>query len=125
MITLFSRIIQPGLLGLTKTDLRNIGREAIKEAGLSWHRRYKSFHFQIFAFQKYSYRRRTKKYEQRKRRDHPEANGRPLVFTGNSERSAMAANAVTAIATSFDRSGSGAMCTSTRRRSTGSDWQPK
>jgi len=103
MISLFSRIIRPGLLGLSKTDLRNIGRAAIAEAGYSWHRRYKSFHFQIFAFAKYGYRKRTKKYEQRKKREHPEAQGRPLVFSGNSERSAMASNIVRAAATSFDR----------------------
>lgn len=102
MITLFARIVKPGLLGLGKQDLRDCGREAIRAAGFEWHRRYKSFHFQRFAFAKYGYERRSYAYEARKRREHPEAQGRPLVFTGDSERSAMASNTVVATAASWE-----------------------
>lgn len=103
MIRLFARVVQPGLLGLGKRDLQACGRESIRECGLMWHARYKGFHFQRFAFAKYGYKRRTKAYERRKQKEHPEAQGRPLVFTGDSERSAMAQNAVVATAKSWEQ----------------------
>ena len=99
-------IIRPGLFGLTKSDLRAIGRKAIENIGLMWHYKYKAFHFKSFAAAKYGYSPRSPKYRNAefafgKRRN----NGppRPLVFTGESERLAMASNTVRAKATSFDK----------------------
>jgi hypothetical protein len=106
--------VKPGILGLGKNDLRECGRESMRETGLEWHRRYKGFHFQIFAFAKYGYQRRSKAYERRKEREHPEAVGRPLVFSGDSEQSAMASNVVVARAKSrwpnFFAAGSSGAC---------------
>ena len=99
-----ARIVKPGLLGLGKRDLQAVGRTAIAEAGLYWHRNYKKHHFQNYAVQKYAYRRRGVKYQQLKQRLHPEAQGRPLVFSGESERLAMASQKVEATATSWERS---------------------
>jgi hypothetical protein len=98
-----ARIVKPGILGLKKRDLQDCGRTGIHAAGLLWHRQYKKHHFQKYAFAKYRYRRRSKAYERRKHREHPEAEGRPLVFTGESERRAMSAEVVHATATSWDR----------------------
>lgn len=95
-------IVKPGLWGLGKQELRNAGREAIEYAGLYWHEHYKAFHFQKFAYAKYGYQRRTAKYERSKQKLHPEAEGRPNVFTGESERSAMASNKVRATAKSWE-----------------------
>lgn len=103
MISLFAKIVRPGLMGLGRRDLQACGRDGIRDAGLLWHRKYKGFHFQRFAFAKYGYKRRSKKYEQQKQRAHPEAEGRPLVFTGDSERSARAGNTVHARAPSWER----------------------
>lgn len=95
-------IVKPGLWGLTRRDLRDAGRDAIEVAGDYWHARFKKLHFAEFAAAKYGYKRRTAAYQDRKDREHPEANGRPLVFTGESERRAMASVAVHATAKSFD-----------------------
>ena len=97
-----AKIVNPGMLGLTKTDLRTAGREGIGAAGDYWHRHYKKHHFQKYAFAKYAYKRRSKSYERRKQREHPEANGRPLVWSGESERRAMASETVHAKAKSFE-----------------------
>jgi len=94
-------IVKPGLWGLTKRDLRDAGRVAIKAAGDYWHRQFKKNHFQAFAAAKYGYKRRTWRYEERKMREHPESQGRPLVFTGESERRAMASDTVNATAKSY------------------------
>jgi hypothetical protein len=96
-------IKEPKLWGLTKTDMRNAGRVAIEAAGKLWHAVFKRRHFQLEAFDLYRYRRRSKKHEAIKARIHPEAGGRPLVFTGGSEQLAMSQDNVTAKARSFDR----------------------
>lgn len=95
-------IVKPGLWGLTKKDLRDAGRVAIGEAGDYWHAKFKKHHFQTYAYAKYGYEPRTYAYRRRKDREHPEAQGRPLVWTGESERRAMASDAVHATAKSFD-----------------------
>jgi hypothetical protein len=96
-------IVKPGLWGLRKSDLRDIGRDAIEAAGKLWHYLFKRRHFTHEAFDLYRYSRRSRKYEARKAKFHPDADGRPLVFTGESERLAMAANVVIAKATTFDK----------------------
>lgn len=98
-----ARIVKPGFMGLKKRQLQACGRTAIAAAALYWHQHYKGFHFQHFAFQKYAYKRRSPRYQRRKKLEHPEAMGRPLVFSGDSERQAMAAERVEASATTFDR----------------------
>lgn len=98
-----ARIVKPGYLGLGRRQLQGCGRAAIAAAALYWHQHYKGFHFQSFAFQKYAYRKRSTGYQRLKKREHPEAHGRPLVFSGESERLAMASEKVDAAATSFDR----------------------
>jgi hypothetical protein len=95
-------IVKPGLWGLTKKDLRDAGREAIQYAGLYWHEHYKGLHFQVFAIPKYGYQRNTHDYERRKKREHPEAGGRPMVYSGESERRAMASDKVRATAKSWE-----------------------
>ena len=95
-------IIRPGIWGLTKKDLRDAGRIAIKFTGDVWQSTYKKLHFAKFAAAKYGYKPRTHAYERRKMREHPESEGRPLVFTGVSERRAMASDRVVATAKSFD-----------------------
>ncbi len=96
-------IIAPGLWGLNKSAFRKIGRDAIAAAGLLWHTSFKRRHFQAEAFDLYGYKQRSKKWEARKAKVHPESAGRPLVFTGESEQLAMAQNRVDARATSFDQ----------------------
>jgi len=99
-------IIRPGLLGITKADMRDAGRAAMKLAGWMWHRKFKGLHFQAFAGAKYSYAPRSPRYAKKeyafgkKRAPGPP---RPLVFTGQSEKLAMASNKVNARATSFDK----------------------
>lgn len=88
---------------MSKSDFRDIGRQAIARAGFFWHVNFKSLHFQKIAFERYGYKARSKKWEAKKQREHPEAEGRPLVFTGESERAAMGANKVDANATTFDK----------------------
>lgn len=95
-------IVAPGLWGLSKGDFRKIGREAIEASGKYWHYFYKRKHFQLEAFELYRYHRRTQKYEKAKAKKHPEAGGRPLVFSGVSEELAMSANRVSARATTFE-----------------------
>lgn len=99
-------IIRPGLLGITKADMRGAGRAAMKLAGWMWHSRYKGFHFQTFAGPKYGYAPRSPRYANKeyafgkKRAAGPP---RPLVFSGTSEKLAMASNKVNARATSFEK----------------------
>lgn len=100
---LSAEITRPGYLGLTKNDFREVGRRAMRAVGAYWHQHFKMLHFQKFAFGRYHYRRRTKPYEARKARLHPEAEGRPLVFSGESERQARAASRVKAVAGSYER----------------------
>ncbi len=96
-------IIRPGIWGLTKKDLRDAGREAMRPPLVRWHNDYKPLHFQKFAVAKYGYKPNTAAYERRKRKEHPEAQGRPMVWTGDSERRALASKGVTVSATSFER----------------------
>lgn len=96
-------IVKPGLWGLSKSDYRDIGRNAIEAAGLLWHTKFKPLHFQLEAFERYAYRRRSKKWEAQKAKIHPEAGGRPLVYSGQSEQLAKAANRIVARATTFDK----------------------
>jgi hypothetical protein len=103
MALLRGTMVRIGIYGLQKRDYQNIGRVAIKAAGDWWHARYKNSHFQLFAFGRYGYRKRTAAWEAKKAAEHPEAGGRPLVFTGNSERDAMSASEVRATATAHDR----------------------
>jgi len=95
-------IAKPGLWGLTKNDLRDAGRDAIYLTGVWWHENLKHHHFQIYAFGRYGYKPRAPPYERRKEQEHPEAEGRPNVWTGDSERSAMAGNKVLATARSWE-----------------------
>lgn len=95
-------IVRPGLWGLSRKDLQNIGRSAIEAAGLYWHANFKAKHFQLEAFERYGYKPRSKAWEAEKARVHPEANGRPLVFSGESEQLAMAQNRVKATAKNFE-----------------------
>lgn len=95
-------IVAPGLWGLNKSDFRKIGSAAIEAAGLYWHAHFKALHFQKEAFQRYGYKPRSKKWEAEKARVHPEAAGRPLVFSGESEQLAMAQNRVRATAKNFE-----------------------
>lgn len=88
---------------LSRREMQRIGREAIEASGKLWHYLYKRLHFQMEAFDRYGYRRRTSKWEAIKAKKHPEAGGRPLVFTGESERLAMSQNRVVARAPSWDR----------------------
>jgi hypothetical protein len=96
-------IVKPGLWGLSKKDIRDAGRHGILCAGLYWHDHMKRHHFQLYAFGKYNYKPRAPVYERRKDREHPEAQGRPLVFGGDSERSAMASRTVKATAKSWEQ----------------------
>ncbi len=91
----------PYLLG--KREMQKIGRDAIEAAGKYWHYKFKRRHFQLEAFDLYKYKTRTAKWEAIKKRIHPEAGGRPLVFSGESERLAMSSNRVDARAPSFDK----------------------
>lgn len=93
-----AKIIRPGLWGLTAADLRDVGRQAIARTGFFWHVNFKPLHYQMSAFGKYGYRLRSRKWEARKAHQHPEAEGRPLVFTGESERAVLGANRVEATA---------------------------
>jgi len=96
-------IIKPGVWGLTRTDLRTAGREAMREPLMLWHRRMKGLHFQKFAVAKYGYKPNDPAYEKRKKKEHPEANGRPMVWTGDSENRAMASDGIKVAAGSFER----------------------
>jgi hypothetical protein len=73
---LSARITEPKLWGLTKRDMQDAGRSAIEAAGKLWHDKIKRRHFLKEAVEMYGYRPRTKSYEQKKQREHPEA-GRP------------------------------------------------
>jgi len=95
-------IVKPGLWGLTKKDLRDAGRVAIRACGDYWHQKFKKHHFQTYAYARYGYKPRTEAYRRRKHHEHPEAEGRPLVWTGDSERRAMASQAVVATAKSWE-----------------------
>lgn len=96
-------LVQPGMWGMTKSSLRTVGREAIRTTGLFWHANFKWLHFQKLAFERYGFKQPSPKYAALKERQHPEAEGRPLVFTGESERDAMAANKVDATASSYEK----------------------
>lgn len=99
-------IIRVGLFGITKADMRDAGRAAMRLAGWMWHRRYKGFHFQSFAGAKYGYAQRAPRYKNSRfafGKQRTAGPPRPLVFTGESERLAMASNKVVARATAFDR----------------------
>lgn len=88
---------------LSKREMQRIGRTAIEASGKFWHYFYKRLHFQIEAFDRYGYQRRSSKWEAIKAKKHPEAGGRPLVFTGESERLALSSNRVDARAPTYDR----------------------
>jgi hypothetical protein len=84
---------------LSKSEMNAIGRDAIAAAGLFWHANFKRRHFQMEAFDLYGYRKRSKKWEAERAalqriRGLPDSGGRPLVFTGESERLAMSQNRV-------------------------------
>lgn len=96
-------IIRPGIWGLTKKDLRDAGRDAMYAPMLLWHAQFKKHHFQLYAFGKYGIPHPTHGYAERKDREHPEAEGRPNVFSGQSEQLAMASNQVRVKAQSFER----------------------
>jgi hypothetical protein len=102
MINFGARLVKPGYLGLSRTDLRECGVAGMAAAGRKWHRDYKRHHFEKYAFAKYRYKRRTTEYERRKAREHPENAGRPLMFTGESRRSAMASDTVIATAKNWE-----------------------
>ena len=102
-MNLIGSIAKVGYLGLQKQDFREVGRRSITAAGMLWHRRFKMLRFQLFAFGRYHLRKRTPAYEAHKRREHPEAEGRPLVFSGDSEQRAAAADRVTATARSWQQ----------------------
>lgn len=99
-------IIRLGLFGLTKSDYRTIGRTAIQNVALMWQYRFKRLHFQPFAGAKYGYTPRSPLYRNseyafgKKRAPGPI---RPLVFSGESERLAMASHTVRAKATTHER----------------------
>ncbi len=78
----------------SKSEMNNIGKAAIGLAGDLWQAKFKRQHFQMEAFDIYNYKTRTRKWEAIKKRIHPEAEGRPLVFSGESERIAMSSNRV-------------------------------
>lgn len=101
-MNLKAMIVAPGLWGLNKSDLQAIGRNAIEAAGLYWHANFKKRHFQLEAFEMYGYSPRSPAWEAEKARIHPEAGGRPLVFSGESEQLAMAQNRVKATARNFE-----------------------
>lgn len=87
---------------VSKSEMQKIGRAAIEASGKLWHYKFKRLHFLLSAFEMYGIKKRGPAYEAYKARIHPEANGRPLVFSGESEQLAMAANKVAATAKNFE-----------------------
>lgn len=96
-------IVKPGLWGLTKKDIRDSGREAMRAPLLMWHRQMKHLHFQKFAVGKYGYKPNSAAYERRKLHDHPESEGRPMVYSGDSESRAMASEGIKVKAKSWEK----------------------
>lgn len=99
---LSAHIVKPGLWGLSRKQLQDIGRDAIEAAGLYWHAHFKSRHFTREAFDLYGYTPRSPAWEAEKARLYPDHAGLPLVFTGESQALAMAQNRVRATAKNFE-----------------------
>ncbi len=94
-MTFSATITDAGPFIIGKREYGKIGRAAIEACGKLWHYKFKRRHFQLEAFDRYHYRTRTTKWDAIKKRIHPEAGGRPDVFSGESEQIAMSSNKVT------------------------------
>lgn len=68
--------------GLSRREVNVARRLAHEDALFHWHAKFKPRHFETSAYSRYHYQRRSRKYEEQKRRRH--GHNRPLVFSGES-----------------------------------------
>jgi len=87
MIPVYVTLEFSGLASISKRKSKEITRRAHRVQALYWHRKMVDYHFHASARYRYGYRRRTRRYSERKRRMAKrgrvaEGGTRDLVFTG-------------------------------------------
>lgn len=112
------RFTRTGVIGITKNELRQIGRATMLVVGMAWWKMYLPIHFMKRAVNRYGYRPRQGdpgsghpfrgSYQESKLKRRKNSQGRkaigevkPLVFTGDSRDRALAAPNIKAVAQNF------------------------
>lgn len=80
MMALFFSLEYTGILANPPSGWKKVKAKAYKDGARAWHTKFAAGHFELGAYRKYGYRKRTKSYNQKKLREKKHL--KPLVWDG-------------------------------------------